>query len=107
MLTSEKKTHVAEIVAGIIVVLGLGAGVTAWWLGAHPAESAGIAIGFLFPSGMFALVGEGLRTGKIGGKGGKVYRDKHPLKFWGFAIFYVLLGCILFLALLVMLLFIV
>ncbi len=100
--TQEKKTQVTEIAAGIIAVLGLAAGATAWWLGAQLAASAGIAIGFLFPSAMFALVGEGLRTGKMGGKDGKIFRDQHPLKFWGFAILYVLIGLILFLSVLLM-----
>lgn len=104
MVTSENKTHVTEIVAGIIAVLGLGAAIAAWWLGAHLTESMGIAIGFMFPSGMFALVGQGFRTGKMGVKGGKVDRNKSPVKFWGFAIFYVLIGCIFFLSVLMMLL---
>ncbi|ETX01062.1 MAG: hypothetical protein ETSY1_08850 [Candidatus Entotheonella factor] len=104
MVTSEKKTHVTEIVAGIIAVLGLGAGVTAWFLGANTVASAGVAIGFLLPSGMFALAGEGLRTGQMGMKGNKIYRDKSPLKFWGFAIFYVLIGCMFFFFVLMMLL---
>ncbi len=104
MVTSTSKTHVTEIIAGIIAVLGLGAGVAAWWLGAALAESAGIALGFLFSSGMFALVGEGLRTGKLGAKGGHIYRDASPVMFWGFAIFYILFGCALFLSLLLLVL---
>ncbi len=99
-MTSEKKTHVTEIVAGIIAVLGLAAGTGAWWMGAHIMESAGITIGFLCPSAMFALVGEGLRTGKMGSQGHKVFRDKEPLKFWGVAIFYGFIGCALFLTIL-------
>lgn len=67
MMTSEKKTHVTEIVAGVIIILGLATGISAWWLGVPMAESAGIALVFLCPSAMFALVGEGLRTGKMGG----------------------------------------
>ncbi|ETX07976.1 MAG: hypothetical protein ETSY2_08100 [Candidatus Entotheonella gemina] len=93
-----------EIVAGMIAVLGLGAGVGAWLLGANMAESTGVVIGFLLPSVMLALVGAGLRTGQMGMKGNKIYRDKSPLKFWGVAIFYVLIGGIFFLFVLMMLL---
>ncbi len=104
MESSTNKTHLTEIIAGIMAVLGLGAGFVVWWFGAALAESAGITVGFLFTSAMFALVGEGLRTGKMGVKGGNVYRDTRPVMFWGFAIFYILLGCGLFMGLLFMIL---
>lgn len=97
MVTSTDKTHFTEIIAGIIAVLGLGAGIFAWWLGSAFAECAGITVGFLFTSGMFALVGQGLRTGKMGVKGGNIYRKTSPVMFWGFAVFYLLLGCLFFL----------
>ncbi len=104
MVTSTDKTHFTEVIAGIIAVLGLGAGILAWWFGSAVAESAGIAVGFFVTSGMFAIVGQGLRTGKMGVKGGSIYRETSPVKFWGFAIFYLLLGGLFFLGFLFLIL---
>ncbi len=97
MVMSTDKTHVTEIFAGFIAVLGLGAGILAWWAGSAVAESAGITVGFLFTSGMLAIVGQGLRTGKMGLKGSPIYRATSPVKFGGVALLYLSIGGFFFL----------
>lgn len=101
---SDKKTHVTEVVAGLLAVLSVGAGIVAWWLGLPPGHSAGVAVGFLVPTIMLALVAKALRTRRMGGKGGTIFRDRAPLKFWGLVIAYVLFGLVWFCAVMMMIL---
>lgn len=87
---------------GFIVLAGIVLGVIRWWLGSTFASSAWLIFLYLLTGGLLVLMSEGLRSGKLGIKGGYVYRDKHPTVFWIFMVFYgivesaLLIGCAVF-----------
>lgn len=45
--------------------------------------------------GLLGLTWEGLNTGKLGVKTGYIQREQHPIAYWVFVIFYILLGFVL------------
>ena len=92
MSESKEKLHLTEIITGVISLIGLCLGFIAWWSGETIWTSLGQFLIFFLAAGLNQLVGEGLRTGKLGIKGGDVYRDKNPLVFWIFVLFYIGVG---------------
>ena len=81
-----------EIVSGTIVLVG-GVLLLLHLLGfiVFPGGWSAILLGFL-GVGLFMLIQDGFKTGALGVKGGQVYRDKQPIAFWGFVIFYLFVG---------------
>ncbi|HEX9923109.1 MAG TPA: hypothetical protein VGD99_10635 [Anaerolineae bacterium] len=92
MSESNHKPHLTEMIAGLIVVAGVGLGAFRWWSGTPFWDSIGQIFVFLLTGGMIVLLAEGLRSGKLGVRGGYVYRDKNPIAFWIFVVFYIIVG---------------
>lgn len=95
MPESKDKSHFSEMIGGFIALAGVVLGAIRWWSGDTFWNSAGLMVVFLLTGGMIILLAEGLRTGKLGIRGGYVYQDKNPIVFWVFVVFYVLV-CIAF-----------
>lgn len=73
------------LVALILALLG--------WLGVGPLEPWWpVAVLVMLGAGLLALMAEGHRTGKLSMRGGRITREELPKVFWGFTIFYTLLG---------------
>lgn len=92
MSQPNEKVHLSEMIGGLFVFGGIILGALRWWWGDTFWNSAGQAFLFLLTGGLITLLAEGLRTGKLGIKGGYVYRDKSPFVFWSFVLFYCVVG---------------
>ena len=92
MSESNDKPHLSEMIGGLILLVGVVLGAIRWWSGNTFWNSAGQIFVFLLTGGMIILLAEGLRTGKLGIRGGYVYQDKNPVVFWIFVVFYVIVG---------------
>ena len=46
--------------------------------------------------GLIGLVGEGLRAGKLGIRGGYVHQRGTPLFFWGCSVLYIIIALVIF-----------
>ena len=95
---SDDNRNFIEIIAIVIMLFGVCAGLAAWLWGQSLWDSGIVVFLFLLVGGLIALVGEGLRTGKLGAKGGDIHRERNPFAFWGCAIFYVIVAIFLFMA---------
>lgn len=92
MSKPEETYHFTEIAAILFAFGGIVLAIIQWFLGKPFWDSAGQALMFLISGGLILLTLQGWRSGKLGIKGGDVYRDKNPTAFWAFLIFYVVVS---------------
>lgn len=100
MTEPQNKMHLLEVIGGGAALIGLVIGGIVWWQGQTLWDSFMLFFLIAITGGLVALVGEGLRTGKLGLRGGgHVDRQRNPLWFWGCSGFYILaaLGLLAFL----------
>ncbi len=85
-----------EKISGIALLFGLCAVATGWWFGGGLWDSLLVGFVFTMAGGLIGLTVDGLNTGKLGIRGGYVYRQKQPAFFWGCVVFYVIVAVGLF-----------
>ena len=81
----ETTLGVAVLICGVLVLFD-------WIGGSFFDDWAGFGFVMLLAIGLLALVVEGLTTGKLAIRGGNVFRDKNPVAFWCFVVFYVVVS---------------
>ncbi|MEM1156954.1 MAG: hypothetical protein AAF571_12145 [Verrucomicrobiota bacterium] len=94
-----------ELIVLLPILGALALGGWNWWQGSSFWVEAGGVLLVFFGSGLALLVKQGIATGKLEMRGGSVDRGAQPFWFWGFAVFYMVVGLCFFLGGLILLLF--
>ena len=94
MSKSKEKIHWGEMIGGFFVLAGVIFGAIKWWLGDTFRNSISQVFVFSLTGGLIVILAEGLRSGKLGIKGGYVYKGKTPALFWLFVLFYIMVAAV-------------
>ncbi|MCG8639550.1 MAG: hypothetical protein MI862_07425 [Desulfobacterales bacterium] len=94
MSKSKEKIHWGEMIGGFFVLAGFIFGAIKWWLGSPFWDAISLVFVFSLTGGLIVVLAEGIRSGKLGIKGGYVYKGKTPALFWLFVLFYIMVAAV-------------
>lgn len=92
MSEPEENYHLTEIIVITLTLGGVVLAIIQWFMGKPVWDSASQGFMAFITGGLILLSIQGWRSGKLGIKGGNIYRDKNPTGFWAFLIFYVVVS---------------
>ena len=78
-----------KLIGSLVMIGGLVLGAKLWQSGKPISDSLTTVLLYAIFGFWIIMIEEGISTGKLIGRGGYTYRDKHPKSFWFLVVLYI------------------